>query len=134
MSRKYLSKKFIDNDGNKWDSKIEYRRYLELIDDDEISNIEKQVQFEILPKNKAILDKRAERAVNYTCDFMYIQNETLVIEEIKSNFTRKDRAYVLRKKMFKYIYLNENDKEFKKLHEKFNDLKFKDAKFMEVVK
>ena len=136
MSNKFFAKKFTDENGVKWDSKREYSRYLELNgmeQNDIIKNLDRQISFELLPKHKCLLDEKTERAVNYTCDFIYIFNDTLYIEDVKSKYTRTDRDYILRRKMLKYFYLNKKDVEFKKLHEALPNIEFKNAQFMEVL-
>ena len=137
MSRKFLSKKFIDSNGVKWDSKKEYQRYTYLFatqnySDSGIANLDKQIQFLLLPSKKYELDKRTERAVNYTCDFIYTINDILYIEDVKSDFTKKQQEYVLRRKMFKYFYLS--DPNYEKLHKVLPNIKFKKAQFVEYVK
>ena len=138
MSKKFLSKKFIDANGNKWDSKREYERFdylygLQEFADEGMANLTTQVKFLLIPKHKCLLDEKAERPVYYTCDFVYTINSTLYIEDVKSDYTRKERDYILRRKMFKWFYLNKDDPEFKKLHEALPNIEFKNAQFMEVL-
>ena len=50
-------------------------------------------------KDVTILDKSV-----YTADFTYIEDGELIIEDVKSDYTRKEADYVLRKKFLYYKY------------------------------
>lgn len=109
-------------DGHTFDSKHEYHRYCELkmLEKGEvISNLELQKEFVLIPnqyrteerygKNgRRLKDKQIllERKVSYFADFAYILNETgeLVVEDAKSEITREDKVYILKRKMLKYFY------------------------------
>ncbi len=86
-----------------FDSKKESERFLELSmlqKSGFIKNLERQKRFEIVPKTKT------ERAVHYVADFVYTETETnkLVCEDVKSAATRKDKTYIIKRKLFKYNY------------------------------
>ena len=95
---KYGNKKTtIGNE--KYDSRKEARRYLELKrleEQGEISELRKQVKFELIPKQEG------ERAVRYYADFTYIQNGELVVEDVKSPVTRENGVYVIKRKLMLY--------------------------------
>ena len=95
---KYGNKKTtIGNE--KYDSRKEARRYLELKrleEQGEISELRKQVKFELIPKQDG------ERAVRYYADFTYIQNGELVVEDVKSPVTRENGVYVIKRKLMLY--------------------------------
>lgn len=94
---KYHAKK-TDINGITFDSAKEARRYLDLKLLErcgDISNLERQVRYELLPKNGH------ERAVYYVCDFRYNENGKLVVEDVKGVRTRD---YILKRKMFKHKY------------------------------
>ena len=95
---KYGNKKTtIGNE--KYDSRKEARRYLELKrleEQGEISELRKQVKFELIPKQDG------ERAVRYYADFTYIQNGELVVEDVKSPVTRENGVYIIKRKLMLY--------------------------------
>ena len=87
----------------KFDSKKEANRYLELCMLEKsgiIKNLERQKRFEIVPKTDG------ERAVHYLADFVYEENGKLICEDVKSDATRRDKTYIIKRKLFKYLYKN----------------------------
>ena len=88
-------------DGITFDSKKESTRYLELKmleKNGVIKNLERQKRFEVVPKIKD------ERATYYVADFVYKENEKLICEDVKSVATRRNREYIIKRKLFKYRY------------------------------
>ena len=88
-----------------YDSQKEANRAFELgllLKAGEIKNLERQKRFEIVPKTET------ERAVFYVADFVYeeIKTNKLICEDVKSDATRKDKAYIIKRKLFKYLYKN----------------------------
>jgi len=106
-------------DGHTFDSKAEAKRYqeLKLLEKaQEIFNLELQPKFTLVPKTK----KR--RAITYTADFAYnveINNEDcencefypdkcgdcrykVVVEDVKSPATAKDKTYIVKRNLFEY--------------------------------
>jgi len=88
-----------------YDSQKEANRAFELgllLKAGEIKNLERQKRFEIVPKTET------ERAVFYVADFCYLEVKTnkLICEDVKSDATRKDKAYIIKRKLFKYLYKN----------------------------
>lgn len=64
-----------------------------------ISNLQEQVSFEILPKQDG------ERAVRYVADFVYLDADgNRVVEDVKSEYTRKLPAYILKRKMLLFRF------------------------------
>jgi DNA repair photolyase len=63
-----------------------------------ITELEIQPQFPLLPRQDG------ERAVKYIADFSYIIDGKRVVEDVKSEMTRKLPAYVLKRKMMKYFH------------------------------
>ena len=107
---KFKSKK-IKVDDLVFDSKKEYQRYLELLDMEENGDIEclqRQVKFELLPK------QQGERAVTYVADHVYVYGNVLVVEDVKSKITKKQPDYIIKRKLFKFMYCNENIDKLKK--------------------
>ena len=99
---KYGNKKTIIN-GVRYDSQKEANRAFELAMLQKagvIKNLERQKRFEIVPKTKD------ERAVFYQADFVYqeVESGKLICEDVKSPATRKDKTYIIKRKLFKYNY------------------------------
>ena len=97
---KYNNEKTVI-DGIKFDSRKEGSRWIELTmleKSGSIKNLERQKRFEIIPKTKD------ERAVYYVADFVYEQDGKLICEDVKSEATRHDKAYIIKRKLFKYHY------------------------------
>ena len=92
---KYRNKKTVV-DGMVFDSKKESLRFreLQLLEKTgEIENLQTQVKFELIPKQEG------ERATNYIADFMYQENGKTVVEDVKSEITRKKPEYVIKRKL-----------------------------------
>ena len=108
---KYGNRKAIV-DGIPFDSKAEAARYreLKLLEKaGEIWNLQLQPKFELIPKQPG------ERAVTYTADFRYTEKVKYpgwkwsgdtreVVEDVKSPATAKDKAYIIKRKLFKQLY------------------------------
>lgn len=83
-------------DGQTFASKAEAKRYLELKGFERqglISGLHTQVRFELVPKQDG------ERAVSYVADFVYTQDDKLVVEDVKGMRTP---VYKLKKKLMLY--------------------------------
>lgn len=118
MKNKYHSRK-ITIDGVTFDSKKEAKRYRELAlleKSGAISGLERQVQFELLPKQreapteyykrginagKPKPGKVIEKGVNYIADFVYIENGEKIVEDTKGY---KTKDYILKRKMMLYFH------------------------------
>jgi hypothetical protein len=97
---KYRNKK-TTIDGIAFDSVWEAQRYSELAilqKAGEIKNLRLQVVFELIPKQPS------ERAVKYIADFVYEQDGLTIVEDTKSQPTRKKPDYVIKRKLFKMRY------------------------------
>jgi Protein of unknown function (DUF1064) len=68
-----------------------------------ISCLVPQVTFLLLPAQVGP-DGRKERAVTYTCDAIYVNPTGLVVEDTKSDPTRKLPAYILRRKLMLSVH------------------------------
>ena len=96
----------IKTDG--FDSIKEKRRYEDLLLMEragEIRDLQRQVMFILLPKQKG--KNRAEREVKYYADFTYYRinpfgQDEYVVEDVKSEITRKKPEYVLKRKLMLY--------------------------------
>ena len=89
-----------------FDSKKEAKRYLELMamyKNGEISKPNKQVPFELIP-SQYVGKKCVERAVKYIADFTYYKDNELVVEDVKSVFTKSLPVYILKRKLMLFIH------------------------------
>ena len=107
-----------------FDSRDEMNRYIELCDMQGkglISNLRRQYSFELIPRQSKMVvkhlktkDKMVEKFLEnpaiYTCDFMYLENGAYVVEDVKSTFTKKEKDYVLRRKLMVQKILAHNAK------------------------
>lgn len=95
---KYGNKKTVTSDGIKHDSIKEAKRWCELKLLERagmIQNLERQVKYELLPKQDG------ERPVYYIADFVYTENGKKVVEDVKGMRTKE---YKLKKKMMLYFH------------------------------
>ena len=85
-------------DGQVFDSVKEFHRYgcLQLLERaGKISDLKRQVKFELIPKQDG------ERAVHYVADFTYYENGKLVVEDTKGF---KTDAYKLKRKLMLWVH------------------------------
>lgn len=97
---KYGSVKVKTSEGV-FDSKKEYNRYRQLQQmqkEGKISDLQKQVAYELIPK------QNGERAVKYIADFVYLEDGKVVVEDTKSEITRKNPTYVIKRKLMKWVH------------------------------
>lgn len=109
---KYKNTK-VEYGGLKFDSKKEMQRYVVLKKAEEaglISNLKTQVRYELIPavketyiKHLKTKDKECERTlqlpITYTCDFQYIKDGEIVIEDVKASPKMLPKEFVLKEKM-----------------------------------
>lgn len=118
---KFNSKGF-DNVFGHWDSKHEYSVFCKLNDKQKnghITNLERQVPFELIPaqyheydeevqlKTKTkIVHKRklVEHGVKYVADFTFYENGKFCVVDAKSEITRKQPDYIIKRKLMLYIH------------------------------
>ena len=98
MTQKKITKKQYEFNGITFDSAPEMARYVELLNDETITDIQ------VHPKYLLLSKRSDERAVSYTADFSYLKNGNAVVEDVKSRYTSKFPDYILKRKMFKYFY------------------------------
>lgn len=98
-------------------------RYIELVQMQRvglINGLQRQVKYEIIPAIKVqkeialktktkVVERVDEKAAHYTCDFQYFQDGVLVIEDAKSEATRREKDYVLRRKLMKHLIQEQNE-------------------------
>lgn len=100
---KYGNRK-CEYEGRKFDSQKEMYRYIELRkmeDEGLIKFLECQKSYELQPafSHNGI----RYRAITYVADFCYYSEDgEYIIEDVKSEATRKDKVYRLKKKMMAY--------------------------------
>ena len=86
-------------DGRLFDSKAEAARWRELClleRAGEITELERQVEYELIPKQKG------ERAVKYIADFRYVDHEgKTVVEDTKGVRTP---VYILKRKLLLWVH------------------------------
>lgn len=111
---KYNAKK-VEYDGHVFDSKKEKARYellKEAYNKGIIDDLRRQVRYELEPpvveeyeeqlKTKTITKTRTvQRGIYYTCDFQYVIDGVVVVEDVKSSpaQAKLDKAYQIRKKL-----------------------------------
>jgi hypothetical protein len=89
-----------EHEGIKFDSLRERSRWHELKREEAagfISDLRLQVPF-TLTERKQRDDGTWERASTYVADFTYVRHGKLVVEDVKSDVTRKNRAYIQKRK------------------------------------
>ncbi len=110
--RKYNNTK-VEYDGIKFDSKKEMQRYIVLKDAENsgvISNLELQVKYELIPavreeyiehlKTKDKVKTRIlQLPITYTCDFQYLKDGVLIVEDVKASPKMLPKEFVLKEKM-----------------------------------
>lgn len=106
FNSKYKNVKFTDENGNIWDSKKEYKRYLELKereDKKEISNLRRQVTYQVIPRQTDENGKFKYHPIKYVADFVYTDNATgkEIVEDAKGI---KTEVYKLKKKLMYYVH------------------------------
>ena len=90
-------------DGIEFDSEKESMRYAELKMLEKagaIQDLKLQVPFILQPS--FYKDGERIQAIKYVADFTYTKDGETVIEDVKSDATRKNKVYQLKKKMMEY--------------------------------
>ncbi len=91
--------------GEKFDSRKELQRWLELRlleRSGAISELKRQVKFELIPSQKDNKGKCLERAITYIADFVYKDEQgNTVVEDTKGVRTKE---YVIKRKLMLYFY------------------------------
>lgn len=99
---KYHNQKTRTSDGVEHDSQKEARRWMELQLLQKaglIGDLYRQVKFELIPKQDG------ERPCYYIADFVYhdLKSDKVVVEDVKSVATRKDKAYIIKRKLMLFL-------------------------------
>ena len=112
MYRKFHNKK-VDTPEGKFDSKLEYEYWLQLKAREqagEITNLQRQVPFELIPKQIEWVEKQLktktkmvevfyEHPVYYIADFVYNEGEKRIIIDCKG-FSTPD--YIIKRKLMRW--------------------------------
>ena len=111
--------KKVENEYGVFDSKSEYERYLLLLDMERnglITDLKRQVTYELLPKQTKVVRKElktkvkevvkvAEQDMKYTCDFTYYDKDgEFIAEEHKGSKWNVDEAVRIKKKLLYYFH------------------------------
>lgn len=97
---KYHAKR-VEIEGVLFDSKKEAQLWVRLQNLQRmgvISELQRQVRFELVPKQKD------ERAVHYVADYVFKEGDKLVVADCKSSMTKKLPSYIIKRKLFKFRY------------------------------
>lgn len=100
-------KKLIENKVVTFDSRKEAKRWEELYmleKAKKIQNLELQPKYVLSPMQKH--NGKTYRGVTYSADFRYIENGKTVVEDVKSEATKKDKTYIVKVKWFLSLYGN----------------------------
>lgn len=102
---KYKNKKVGRYDSRKEAARASYLKILER--SGEIRELQEQVPFEILKTFKDSSGK-TERGIKYIADFVYYDNKlrSYVIEDVKSEVTKKISSYIIKRKFVKFLFAN----------------------------
>lgn len=97
----------VELDGMTFDSKKEHKRYIELKamqQRGEIFGLEHHTKFELAPKTRLEGEKRSKPALRYFADFTYyIITGEYIVEDVKSEATRKKDSYRNKKHLMKTV-------------------------------
>lgn len=124
-ARQRITKRSRVYQGHVFDSRDEMERYIDLRCREirgEISSLHIHVRFQILPQRTGWRKKQLktkvkmvpyiiETARHYSCDFLYIDNTigAIVVEDVKSSFTKGFTDYSLRRACMVNVMLNHMD-------------------------
>ena len=100
---KFGNKKAMSADGILFDSRKELRRWEILTRLEElgvITELQRQVKFELIPAQRDESGKVVERACSYIADFSYIEDGKHIVEDTKG-FKTKD--YIIKRKLMRYL-------------------------------
>ena len=103
MKRKYRNTPVVI-DGVRFDSKGEWARWMELCllhAAGHISNLKRQVSYELAPSVKIAGEKRARPPLRLKVDFQYVQDGKTVVEDFKGY---ADKAFRIRQHLMKSVH------------------------------
>lgn len=100
MVSKYHSQKTSGYDSKKEKHRADELRLLQRAG--HISDLQEQVRFELIPSQYKIVNgkkKCIEQACFYIADFTYVENESFIVEDVKSPITRANPVYIIKRKL-----------------------------------
>jgi hypothetical protein len=103
---KYRSQK-VEQDGEKFDSQKEARRYAELQQMERaglIHDLKRQVPFMLAPAVRLAGEARKKPALRYIADAVYMQGGQRIVEDTKSTATRRLAAYRQKKHLMATVH------------------------------
>jgi len=103
---KYRNKKVVDAGGMKFDSGGERDRWAELVllaASGAITDLRRSVPFVLAPACD-LGEKRRKPALRYLADFTYREAGVLVVEDFKSDITRKQPVYRVKKHLMRTVH------------------------------
>lgn len=117
-NRPKYGNKHVEWQGQAFDSKKELQRWLVLMEAEEkgiISDLERQPQFELIPKvtetyvkHLKTKDKVCERTVqlpiSYKGDFRYVKDGVTVVEDVKASAYMLDPKFLIKEKLFRWKF------------------------------
>lgn len=80
--------------------------------DGKISELQEQVTFLLQDRILNEKGKVLERAIKFVADYVYNEGGDKIIEDVKSWITKRNRAYILKRKMVRMRYPEYKFKEF----------------------
>lgn len=115
--QKYKNKK-VEIDGILFDSTKEGKRYLVLkqaLDKGKIQDLQLQVKYELIPSIKEeyvehlktkdkIKTRTLQLPITYTCDFQYMKDGELVVEDVKASPKMLPKEFTLKEKLMFWKY------------------------------
>ena len=70
-----------------------------------IHDLERQPKFMLIPSQRFETTGRRERGVDYVADFRYKDKlGQIIVEDVKSAITAKDKVYRIKRKLVKYFH------------------------------
>ena len=100
-----IKKRVID--GETWDSVAEYNRYHELLllqKAGVIKELQRQPKFELAPSVKFEGSSRTKPALRYFADFQYIENDKLIVEDVKGEMLLTDHVFKIKRHLMLSVH------------------------------
>lgn len=105
MVSKYHSQRTSGYDSKKEKRRADELRLLQRAG--HISGLQEQVRFELIPSQYEIVNgkkKCIEQACFYIADFTYVENESFIVEDVKSPITRANPVYIIKRKLMLQVH------------------------------
>lgn len=103
---KYRNRK-VEHEGMTFDSEKELRRWRVLVlmqDAGHITELRRQVAFELAPAVRLDGEARMKTALRYIADAVYVQDGKLIVEDVKSKPTRTTAIYRAKKHLLATVH------------------------------